>query len=95
MSRFFKRKSVIAFILICMAGIFAPLFASYPSDVVGSPFARPVWWNSKLSVTREYALDEHGVSFKWDKLPPALFKLNGRVVGENVRIIAESVKPPM
>ena len=83
-----KRRSVIAFIIICLAGLFAPLFAGgYPSDAVGAPFARPVWWNRALSSTREFTVDTNGISFDWDKLPPALFKLNGTVEGEDVRII--------
>ena len=88
MKRFLKRKSVAAFIIICLAGLFAPFIAGdCPSDVVGAPFARPVWWNGDLSTTREFAVAENGVSFEWDKLPPALFKLNGTISGKNVRII--------
>lgn len=88
MKVFLKRKSVVAFIIICLSGILAPFIAGdCPSDVVGAPFARPVWWNRELSTTREFAVTVKGVSFEWDKLPPALFKLNGTISGKNVRII--------
>ena len=41
------RKSVIAFLLIAAAGIFAPLLVKAPpQEITGAPFARPLWWKS-------------------------------------------------
>ena len=55
------------------------LVSGYPSDVVGAPFARPIWWNTKLPASREFHVTAGGVSFEWEKLPPAIFSLNGQV----------------
>jgi len=83
MSSFLKRKSVIAFIVICLAAIFAPLLLpGEPSRVVGAPFARPLWWNLRLPANEEFYCDERGLAFDWDKLPPSVFTLTGRVTAD-------------
>jgi peptide/nickel transport system permease protein len=83
MSSFLKRKSVIAFIVICLAAIFAPLLLpGEPSRVVGAPFARPLWWNQKLPANEEFYCDERGLAFEWDKLPPAVFTLTGKITAD-------------
>ena len=80
MSIILKRKSIICFLLLCALGITAPLLCkTHPSESVGAPFARPVWWNQKLSSTFEANVTEKGTSLKWDKLPPAIFALLGKV----------------
>lgn len=93
MKAFFTRTSVIAFISICLIGAFVPfLLPGIPQDIVGAPFARPIWWNPKLSVTREFSVTQEGITFNWDKLPPALFALNGTVEGQNVTIYLKTPK---
>jgi peptide/nickel transport system permease protein len=80
MKDFLTRRSVIAFIIICFLGILGPMLISgYPSDVVGAPFARPIWWDTKLPATSAFNVTDGGVSFEWEKLPPAIFSLNGQV----------------
>lgn len=75
-----RRKSVIAFIVLCLAAIFAPLLTNgEPSRVAGGPFARPIWWGSALPRSEEYFCDERGLSIEWDKLPPAIFTLTGEI----------------
>lgn len=90
----FKRKSIILFILIILAGIFAPLItASHPSDVVGAPFARPIWWNMDLSPFAEYKISSDEISFDWKYAPPAIFALQGEVKASpdaDVQIIWQS-----
>lgn len=80
MSGLLRRKSVAAFIFICLVGLFGPaMMGTHPSDVAGAPFARPVWWDTDLSVSKEINVTEKGVSFDWEKLPPAIFALGGVV----------------
>lgn len=86
-----RRKSIIAFILIALAGIFAPVLTKgHPSDTVGAPFARPVWWNSELSASAEYKITERGAEFEHNTLPSAIFSLSGSITSapnSKVRII--------
>jgi len=86
-----KRKSVILLICIFLAGFLSPmLIAGHPSDVVGAPFARPLWWNAKLPLSSEYEVGNSAVEIKWDKLPPEIFAINGRITADpekEVRII--------
>lgn len=80
MRNILKRKSVVAFLFICATGLFAPLIAPcQPRESVGAPFARPLWWNRILSVSREIKSDENGVTLLWQSSPPAVFSLKGKV----------------
>lgn len=80
MRELLKRKSVIAFLFVCLAAVFGPLLLpGDPSRVVGAPFARPVWWNMQLPGNEEFYCDERGLAFDWDKLPPSVFTLSGSV----------------
>lgn len=75
------RKSVIALIIICLAGVLGTRFFSVsPSRTVGAPFARPIWWGGNLPATVVIDLDERGTVFVWDKKPPALWMLEGEVL---------------
>ncbi len=86
-----KRKSVIMLICIFFAGFLGPMLISgHPSDVTGAPFARPLWWNAKLPLSSEYVVGNSGVEINWEKLPPEIFALNGRITADpekDVRII--------
>ena len=86
-----KRKSVIMLICIFFAGFLGPMLISgHPSDVTGAPFARPLWWNAKLPLSSEYVVGNSGVEINWEKLPPEIFALNGRITADpekEVRII--------
>lgn len=87
-----RRRSFVLLIIIALCGIFAPLFSGgYPHDVVGAPFARPVWWNRELSKTMRAEVSEQGLSFELSSLPPAIFALEGRVVPEKPELPAELV----
>ena len=80
MKSFLRRKSFVAFILVCLAAVLGPLLLpGEPSRVVGAPFARPLWWNRQLSANQEFYCDERGLAFDWDKLPPAVFTLSGSI----------------
>ena len=86
------RKSVIAFIAISLIGAFAPLMMSQsPYAITGAPFARPVWWRGgTLSATRNFTINDGRLDLKWDKNPPAIFSLSGRITAKpesNVRVI--------
>ena len=62
MRELLKRKSVIAFLFVCLAAVFGPLLLpGDPSRVVGAPFARPVWWNMQLPGNEEFYCDERGL----------------------------------
>lgn len=75
-----KRKSIIAFIVICFIGAFLPLFLDgHPADTVGAPFARPIFWNSNLPTSVEMNITDKGLDFEWTKEHPAIFSLNGIV----------------
>lgn len=75
-----KRKSIIFFIFIVLVGAFAPCFSpAPPSRTVGAPFARPMWWSSRLSSTVIMELDKNGAVFKWDKDPPLVWSLEGEL----------------
>ena len=91
MTDFVKRKSVILLICIFLIGFLGPmLMAGHPSDVKGAPFARPVWWNAKLPLSSEYGVGDTTVEISWNKLPPEIFALNGRITADpekEVRII--------
>ncbi len=91
MTGILKRKSVILLICIFLTGFLGPMFiAGHPSDVTGAPFARPVWWNSKLPLSSEYEVGNSAVDINWKKLPPEIFALNGRITADpekEVRII--------
>lgn len=86
-----KRKSVILLICIFLTGFLVPVFITgHPSDVKGAPFARPVWWNTKLPLSSEYKVTNKDVDIAWNKLPPEIFALNGRIKADpdkEVRII--------
>ena len=94
MKNILKRKSAIVFILIVFAGIFAPLITpGLPADVVGAPFARPIWWNRSLSSFEEYKFSSDGLSFVRHCGPPAIFALSGTVKASpdaNVKIVWNS-----
>ena len=80
MSGLLRRKSVIAFIMICIVGFAGPAFiGGHPHDAVGAPFARPIWWNAKLSSTVKIKLVEKGAQLEWTNLPPAIFSLTGEI----------------
>lgn len=86
------RKSVIAFVIISLAGLFAPLMtAQSPYAISGAPFARPVWWRSAtLPATRDFEIKDNRLEIEWNKRPPAIFSLTGRIAAEpgaNVRVI--------
>lgn len=86
-----KRKSVILLICMFLTGFLGPmLFSGHPSDVTGAPFARPLWWNAKLPLSSEYKVGNSAVEINWEKLPPEIFALNGRITADpekEVRII--------
>lgn len=86
------RKSVIAFVIISLAGLFAPLMtAQSPYAISGAPFARPVWWRSAtLPATRDFEIKDNRLEIEWNKRPPAIFSLTGQIAAEpgaNVRVI--------
>ena len=83
-----KRKSIIAFIAICLIGLFGPmLIKAHPSDAVGAPFARPIWWNTKLPASVEMKITGSGLEFDWTKLPPDIFALSGAIHAEPENIV--------
>ena len=51
-SSFFARPSVLLLVCIIILGLSAPKFLDAPSDIVGAPFARPIWWGGNLSRSR-------------------------------------------
>lgn len=80
MIRILFRKSIIAFIVICLVGLIGPIIINrYPSDSLGAPFAHPVWWNTNLPVSAEMKITGSGAEFEWNKLPPSIFALEGKV----------------
>ena len=86
MTDILKRKSVILLICIFLTGFLGPmLITGHPSDVTGAPVARPVWWNAKLPHSSEYTVGNKAVDINWDKLPPEIFALNGRVTADPVK----------
>jgi len=89
---FLGRRSIIAFIFICLTGILGPvLIEGNPQDTAGAPFAYPIWWNSRnLPASADFAFNEKGCGFEWSKLPPAVFSLMGTIHADpkaNVKII--------
>lgn len=78
------RKSVIAFLLIAAAGIFAPLLVKAPpQEITGAPFARPLWWKSgTLPSARTIDIRPGKTEFAWDKEPPAIFSLRGHITAD-------------
>ncbi|HPX03651.1 MAG TPA: ABC transporter permease [Synergistaceae bacterium] len=99
MTYILRRKSVILLICIFFAGFIGPaLMGGHPSDVVGAPFARPVWWNSQLPLSSEYSVGNDGAVIEWKKLPPEIFALNGKITadpGSRVRIIWSTTEGDM
>ena len=91
MTDILRRKSVILLICIFLTGLIGPaLMGRHHSDVAGAPFARPVWWNRELPLSSEYAVGNDGAVIDWEKLPPEIFALNGKITadpGSEVRII--------
>ena len=92
MKALFLRKSAIALAAIALVGIFAPLFApAPPQEIVGAPFARPIWWKSgKLPAAKSFDVKIDGIEFEWEDEPPAIFSLYGRVTADassEVRVI--------
>ena len=87
-----SRKSVVAFILLALLGLFGPaLLPRSPYEFVGAPFARPVWWRTgSLPANAAYDVTAAETSVEWDKEPPAIFALAGKVKaspGADVSII--------
>ncbi|OUO95127.1 ABC transporter permease [Cloacibacillus sp. An23] len=76
-----SRKSVIAFILLALLGVFGPaLLPRSPYEFAGAPFARPVWWRSgTLPANVSYEINSAETSITWDKNPPAIFSLSGKI----------------
>lgn len=76
-----SRKSVIAFILLALLGLFGPaLLPRSPYEFAGAPFARPVWWRSgSLPTNVSYNITNAETSIRWNKKPPAIFALAGTV----------------
>ena len=99
MTYILRRKSVILLICIFFAGFIGPaLMGGHPSDAVGAPFARPVWWNSQLPLSSEYSVGNDGAVIEWKKLPPEIFALNGKITadpGSRVRIIWSTTEGDM
>jgi peptide/nickel transport system permease protein len=99
MTYILRRTSVILLICIFFAGFIGPaLMGGHPSDVVGAPFARPVWWNSQLPLSSEYSVGNDGAVIEWKKLPPEIFALNGKITadpGSRVRIIWSTTEGDM
>lgn len=89
-----KRKSVVFFIFIVLVGAFAPnLFSVPPSQTVGAPFAKPVWWSAQLPSTVIMELDKDGAAFEWDKKAPVVWSLEGEIRADpqsEVQIIWEN-----
>ena len=80
MTDILKRKSVIFLMCIIFTGFLVPLFmGGHPSDVVGAPFARPLWWNTELPLSVEYKVGNKAVDIVWTKLPPEIFALSGKI----------------
>ena len=96
MLRLLRRRSVVAFAVILFIGIFAPMLTEgHPSDIVGAPFAKPVWWNRSLPADAEMDVGTYGTWFEWDKLPPAIFALKGEIRAKGrgeVRVIWHTPK---
>lgn len=94
MSGFLRRKSVVIFILIAMTGAFGPFFFGVPpSQTVGAPFARPVWWGVNLPSSVFMELDEKGAGFEWAKKAPVVWSLEGELRAgpqNEVRVIWEN-----
>lgn len=74
-----RRKSVVAFIFIVLAGAFGPFFVTPPPLSTGAPFARPVWWSLKLPTTVVMELGADGAVFEWDKEAPVIWALEGEL----------------
>jgi peptide/nickel transport system permease protein len=75
-----KRKSFILLMCIILTGFLVPVFmGNHPSDVVGAPFAKPIWWNTDLPLSAEYKVENQVVDIDWDKLPPEIFALSGMI----------------
>lgn len=86
MNRLLKRPSVIALILIALIGACGPFFfPAPPSETVGAPFARPLWWNLKLPKGENIHIDAEGAAFEWTKLPPQIWALEGEVTADPAR----------
>lgn len=80
MTDILKRKSIIFLICIFLTGFFVPLLLTGdPSDVIGAPFARPVWWNTELPISSEYEVNNEPLNITWNKMPPEIFALNGKI----------------
>lgn len=89
MSGILRRRSVIAFILICFAGFIGPFFMSgHPHDIAGAPFAKPIWWNTKLSSSVKVRVGAEGAKLDWSKLPPAIFSLSGEVKADPQSVVS-------
>lgn len=94
MKKFLARKSVIAFIVIALAGAAGPLFFSVsPARTVGAPFARPIWWGGNLPASVVVELNEGGAVIEWGKKEPAIWALGGEIRANpqsEVRILWET-----
>jgi len=80
MNAFFRRSSVLALILIALIGAFGPFFFTVPpSETVGAPFARPLWWKTDLPKNRSFEVVTDAILFEWTKKPPETWALEGEV----------------
>lgn len=51
------RPSILLLIFITLLGVLGSrLIAENPSDIVGAPFARPIWWGGNLSTSKSVSL---------------------------------------
>ena len=90
-----KRKSIISFIIIALVGAFLPFFLEgHPSDSVGAPFARPIFWNLKLPASTYFDITENKLEFEWKKFPPAIFSLAGKIEAEPDKTVVISWNTP-
>lgn len=78
-NNFLARKSVVAFILIVIAGACGPLFLTSPQRASGAPFAKPLWCGGNLPTSTRIVVDENGATLQWSKKPPVIWALEGEV----------------
>lgn len=75
-----RRRSALAFIAAVFIGVFGPFFFSLPpSQTIGAPFARPLWWDISLPATVTADFDEKGWAVRWNKKAPLVIALEGEI----------------
>lgn len=75
-----RRRSALAFIAAVFIGVFGPFFFSLPpSQTIGAPFARPLWWDISLPATVTADFDEKGWAARWNKKAPLVMALEGEI----------------